>query len=154
MQKKIRDFTAAKRIAYQLLKFRSRSEKEIRDRLRQKGFPSEVIKQTIELLYRFKYLSDSEFASQWANSRLAKPLGLRRIAFELREKGISSEIIEDTFTGIKEKYKEYDTVMELARPKFKKMKGIEEYKAKQRIYSFLARRGFNLDTINEVMENL
>ncbi|MDP3143330.1 MAG: regulatory protein RecX [Candidatus Omnitrophota bacterium] len=149
-----RDLSAAKRIAYQLLKFRARSEREIRDRLKQKGFPLGIIQQTIDYLYKLKYLNDGEFALAWTNSRILKPLGLRRIAFELKQKGIAPEVIEETFNGLKGKYQEYDTVMELAKNKFKKMKDIEEYKAKQRIFSFLTRRGFKLDTINEVMDNL
>lgn len=152
--KATRNLSAAKRIAYQLLKFRARSEKEIRDRLRQKGFPAEIIQQTIDYLYKLKYLNDQEFALAWTNSRILKPLGLRRIAFELKQKGIANEIIKETFEGIKGGYTQFDTVMDLARAKFKKMRDVEENKAKQRIFSFLARRGFSLDTINEVMDNL
>jgi len=150
---KVKDISSAKCIAYQLLKFRARSEKEIRDRLRQKCFPPKIINQTVDHLYRLKYLNDREFATAWVNSRILKPLGLRRISFELKEKGIPEEIITETLEKVKEKYREYDTVMELARSKLKKMKDIEEFKAKRRVYSFLARRGFNLDTINEVMDN-
>jgi len=151
---KNRDLASAKRIAYQLLKFRARSEREICDRLKQKGFPAEIIQQAVEHLYKLKYLNDQEFAAAWTNSRILKPLGLRRIAFELKQKGISPEIIEGTFDNLKGRYREYETVLELARNKFKKMKDIEENKAKQRIFSFLTRRGFNLDTINEVIDNL
>jgi regulatory protein len=149
-----RDISAAKRIAYQLLKFRARSEREIRDRLKQKGFAPEIIGQTIEGLYRLKYLNDREFAAAWTNSRLNKPLGIRRIRLELRQKGISEELIAETLDNIRPKYREYDTVLELARARFGKMKGIEEPKARRRVYTFLAHRGFNIDTINEVMDNL
>ena len=148
-----KDLSSAKRIAYQLLKFRARSEREIRDRLRQKGFTAEIINQAVDRLYQLKYLNDRDFALAWANSRLLKPLGLRRIAFELKEKGISQEIIKETLGGIKEKYREYDIVMELTKTKLKKMKDVDDYKAKRRVYSFLARRGFNLDIINEVMDS-
>ena len=149
-----RDIQSAKRIAYLLLKFRARSEKEIRDRLKQKGFPSEIIAQVIEYLYRLKYLNNREFAIAWVNSRLVKPLGLGRITLELRQKGISNEIIAETLDNIRGKYREYDTVLALAKVKLNKMKGIEDAKARRRIYTFLAHRGFNLDTINEVMDNL
>jgi len=149
-----KDLSSAKRISYQLLKFRARSEKEIRGRLRQKGFTAEIINQAVDQLYRLKYLNDREFALAWVNSRLLKPLGLRRVAFELKEKGISKELIEETLGNTKEKYREYDTVLELAKSKFKKIKDVDEFKAKRRVYSFLARRGFNLDVINEVMDNL
>lgn len=150
----LRDIRSAKRIAYQLLKFRARSEKEIRDRLKQKGFPAEIINQAIEHLYRLKYLNDREFAVAWTNSRLNKPLGVRRIRLELKQKGVSEDIIAETWDSVRDQYREYDTVLALAKAKLKRMKGVEDAKAKRRIYIFLAGRGFNLDTINEVMDNL
>src|SRR3989338_10427961 len=142
----LRDIQSAKRIAYQLLKFRASSEKEIRDRLKQKGFPPEIISQTVEYLYRLKYLNDREFAAAWTNSRLNKPLGVRRIRLELKQKGVSEDIIAEAWDSVREKYREYDTVLALAKTKLKRMKGVEDAKAKRRIYTFLAHRGFNPDT--------
>jgi Uncharacterized protein conserved in bacteria len=83
-----RDLVGAKRIAFQMLKFRNRSRREIYDRLKRKGFSEEIISQAIDFLARLKYLDDEEFARSWSQSRIAKPLGLRRISFELKQKGV------------------------------------------------------------------
>jgi len=152
MQK--RDLVSAKRIAFQLLKFRNRSRQEIRDRLKKKCFPEEVIIQTIDFLEQLKYLDDSEFALSWSQARLAKPLGLRRIFFELGQKGIDKQIIDKTLQKLKQGYHESEIVEKIVKEKIKRMKSLDEYKAKNRIYGYLIRRGFNPDTIKEVIENL
>jgi len=148
------DVTRAKRIVFQLLKFRARSHKEIVDRLRQKKLSKEAIDKTIDYFDKLNLICDKEFASSWLNSRLKKPLGLRMITFELKQKGISQDIIEETKESIKDNYNEYAVVSELAKEKFKKFKGIDSNKTKNRIYSYLMRRGFSPDVVNEVMEEL
>lgn len=149
-----RDFASAKRVAFQLLKFRNRSEFEIADRLKRKGFSQDLIEKTIDFLKRLKFINDEEFALIYAKSRLEKPLGLRRISFDLREKGVSQEIIEETLVNLKQGYRESEIVEKIARDKFKKINSIEKYKAKSRVYAFLVRRGFNPDVIKEVFDNL
>ena len=80
--------------ALRLLKFRPRSEYELRRRLKQKGFPEEGIRQTLDFLQECQLLDDREFARMWAESRAKRPLGLRRIKQELKAKGISRDLTE------------------------------------------------------------
>lgn len=150
-----RDLGQAKQIAFQLLRFRSRSVKEIRDRLKQKGFPEEIISQTIDFLERLRYLNDDEFAFNFCRSRLAKPLGLKRIFFELKQKGVAKEIIEHTLGKIKQgNYSEREIVEKIAQDKFKKFKSLDKFKAQRCLYGWLMRRGFNPEVIKEAIESL
>ncbi len=77
-----------------LLKFRLRSEKEIRLRLKKKKFDSKIIDETAAFLKDKDFINDNNFAHLWLESRLKRPLGLRRIKEELRQKGIAREIID------------------------------------------------------------
>ncbi|MDP2938973.1 MAG: regulatory protein RecX [Candidatus Omnitrophota bacterium] len=149
-----KDLGRAKQIAFQLLKFRNRSIQEIKDRLKRKSFPDDIILQTIVFLVRLRYLNDEEFALSFAQSRLAKPLGFRRIFFELEQKGVDREIIEQTLEKLKQGHSEEDIIEKLAKERFKKLKSIEKYKAKNRVYAFLVRRGFNPELVKGVMEKL
>ncbi len=148
------DVTKAKRIVFQLLKFRARSRKEIEDRLKKKKFTRETIDTVIDYFDKVDLINDEEFASSWMKSRLRKPLGLRRISFELKQKGITEEIIEQLKSNIKDNYNEYEVVSELAKGKLKKLMNLDSNKARGRIYSFLIRRGFSIDLINEVVNEL
>jgi len=148
------DITKAKRIVFQLLKFRARSRKEIEDRLKKKKFTRETINSVIEYFDKIELINDEEFASGWMKSRLTKPLGLRRISFELKQKGITEEIIEQLKDNIKDSYNEYEVVSDLAKSKLNKLKNIELDRAKSRIYRYLLSRGFSIDVINEVVSEL
>lgn len=148
------DVTKAKRIVFQLLKFRARSRKEIEDRLKKKKFTHETIDSVIAYFDKLELINDQEFALGWMKSRLNKPLGLRRISFELKQKGITEEIIEQAKASIKDNYREYEVVSDLAKAKLNKLKNIESGKARARVYRYLLSRGFSIDVINEVVSEL
>ncbi|MBU0547676.1 MAG: recombination regulator RecX [Candidatus Omnitrophica bacterium] len=141
----------AKEYAFLLLKFRLRSEKELVQRLKQKGFSEELSRDTVNFLKDRQFIDDRVFAKGWVASRLKRPFGLRRIKQELVQKGLDKEIIEETFVQAKEDYDEGSIVKRLAEQRFSKLKGIEPIKAKQRVYAYLMRRGFSSDLVSNVV---
>jgi len=144
----------AKEYAFCLLKFRPRSEKEIYQRLKKKKFDDRIIKETIAFLKDKDFINDNYFAKAWLESRLKRPLGLRRIKEELRIKGIGKEIIDSQIDQIKKNYSEEDIVAEIAKVRFNRLKNIEPQKAKRRLYAYLLRRGFSPDVVIEVVNQL
>lgn len=144
----------AREYAFLLLKFRLRSEKEVYGRLKKKKFEEKVIKETLSFLKDKDFINDTPFAKSWIESRLRKPLGLRRIRQELVLKGIKKEIIDRQLEVVKENYPEDELVGRIAKEKLDKLKGIEPQKAKKRIYSYLLRRGFSAQAVIEAMNNL
>jgi regulatory protein len=81
-----------------LLKYRLRSERELLQRLKQKGFSEELCRDTVNFLKDKEFIDDRVFARGWVSSRLKRPFGLRRIKQELVQKGLSKEVIEDAFS--------------------------------------------------------
>lgn len=144
----------AKNYAFLLLKFRQRSEKEIYGRLKKKKFTEETIKETITFLKDKEFIDDELFAKTWIESRLRKPLGLRRIRQELKAKGVDNEIIENKIQASKDKYCEEDVVLKIAKEKLGKIRGIEQPIIKRRLYSYLLRRGFSPDIVMDVIKRL
>ncbi|MBP7836060.1 MAG: regulatory protein RecX, partial [Candidatus Omnitrophica bacterium] len=118
-----------------------------------KKIPAETIKEVVSFLKEKKFIDDNVFARAWINSRLKKPLGLRRIKQELRQKGVDKEIIEAQ-TARLEDYSEAKTVLDLAEGRLNRLKGIDQASAKRRVYAFLLRRGFSpevvIDTLNQL----
>lgn len=141
----------AREYAFLLLKFRLRSEKELAQRLRQKGFPEELCQGTVNFLKDKQFIDDRVFAKGWVSSRLRRPFGFRRIKQELVQKGLGKEVIEETFVQVKEDYDEGSIVKQLAERRFSKLKGVEPLKARQRVYAYLMRRGFSPDLISEIV---
>lgn len=147
-------FDKAKNYCFLLLKYRVRSEKELYQRLKKKKFDAEIIKQTITFLKEKKFIDDNFFAKTWIESRIKKPLGIRRIREELKFKGVDKEIIESHIEEIKKSYCEQDLVTKIVTERLKRLKDIEPQKAKQRIFMYLVRRGFSPEVIIDVINQL
>ncbi|MFA5088319.1 MAG: regulatory protein RecX [Candidatus Omnitrophota bacterium] len=149
-EKKARD------IVFRLLKIRPRSEAEIRERLRLKEVSDTLSEKTIEYFLKSDLLNDRRFTRMWIASRLAKPLGLRRISQELKRKGIAAELIQEEMKAISADYalSEESVVLSLAQRRFQKYKTVDRQKARRRICEYLARRGFNISAISKAVRDL
>jgi len=138
------DLAAAKQKAYRLLSLRPHSEKELEKKLREKGFPAVVIKETLEKLHDLKYLNDASFANQWARNLVVNKLwGNKKIVLSLREKGLATELINLSIENAREELPEEDAVKILIKKKAAKKKlATFDVKEKQRIFQSLMGRGF------------
>lgn len=148
---------------YGLVAIRSRSEKEIRDYLRELSFKrklknqEEISKITIEyLIERLKQkglINDLEFARTWIESRRrSKNKGTIALKSELMQKGINREIIDQVF---EEEVVDEEALAEKAIVKklagFQKLPPVE---FKKKFFEFLLRRGFDYSTVKQVFEKL
>lgn len=148
-------------LSLKFLSYRQRSEKEIRDYLMRKKVAEETVDQIIAKLKEQRFLNDEEFARMWIESRnRSKPRSKRLLTLELKQKGISDEIIESqlgqVFDGqAGQKLGGKDDVF-LAKKVI--MRKVNKYKnlPKQEIYKklggMLARRGFDWETIKEAID--
>ena len=111
----------------------------------------ESFEQITEILEDFKtrgWLSDARFTEQIVHARSHK-FGSAKIANELREKGVSQDLIETAIEQVKEN--ELDNAKEIWRKKFKASPASREEWAKQA--RFLQSRGFGFDTIKRVLNS-
>ena len=145
---------AARAYAFLLLKFRLRSECELKARLRQKGFSEELSQDTVNFLKEKEFIDDRVFARGWVAARLRRPFGLRKIRQELVYKGLSEEVIDDSLVKLKEHYNESQIVSQLAQQRLSRLKSIEPLKAKARVYGYLMRRGFSPEVVSDVVKRI
>ena len=144
----------ALRYAFRLLKFRPRSEYELRQRLERRGFSEPIIKEVLFFLKGKGFVNDLEFSRMWAESRIKRPLGINRIKQELKIKGIDRELIKQVIESIGAKYSEDKILKELICRRWQKLKHIQPDKAKRRLFLYLLRRGFPSDNIREAIEQI
>jgi len=149
-----RGFQKTRGVVLRFLKLRSRSEQELRDKLTIRGFSTSIIEQTIQYCKDCGLINDSEFARQWTISRLKKPFGLKRIRIELKQKGIKGKIIDHAFSHTLRDYDEHVIVARLAKKQMAKYTGMDPSKIKPRVYGYLLRRGFNLETVTDIVKSL
>ena len=92
------------------------------------------------------WLSDKRFTEQIVHARQAK-FGVAKIAHELREKGVSADLIANAVEAVKSN--ELNNAIEIWRKKFKNAPTSRDEWAKQA--RFLQSRGFGFDTIKQVL---
>ncbi len=149
------DYKKAITAAQRLLKFRIRSEAELSERLKKKGFNEEVIVRVVDYFKDIGIIDDRRFAREWIEWRLAKPFGRVRIKRELQQKGIDDSIIEDELSSaMQDSYDEDDVVAHLVEKQVSKYKGISTEKMKHRLYGYLLRRGFSSCAIGKALRKI
>jgi len=86
--------------ALDMLSRRMRSEWELRDYLKRKDYPPEVIDYTLERLKKRGYIDDRAFASAWVeNRRLLKSTSKRKLQMELKQKRIVDSLIDEVLAA-------------------------------------------------------
>lgn len=161
--KREEEILTAKEKAARLLSYRARSEKEIRDRLKKKPFKEPVIEETIAALKRSGLVDDAAFARMFAHDAMVrKPLGKHLLRRELRQKGIANEIIDSVIGEVYDEESEEEFAVELTRKYMnkktgskKKSTGVQgQLKEKKRLADYLARRGFDWETVSSVLSKV
>jgi regulatory protein len=147
----------AREIALRLLALRDRSRQEIEGRLSKAGFAPEVIGATTKWLQDLGYVDDRRFASRYVAERLRGGWGRQRIVSELIRLGVERQLVRETIDETVSKASDGandsggdDAVLELARRRFGREFASDPQKAARRLAGFLARRGFDWDSIGRV----
>ena len=149
-----KDLASAKKACFRLLKVRPRSEYELRSRLKLKGFEKSTVDSAVAELYRIGLLDDLAFARLWVESRIKRPLGLNRLSYELKLKGIDKGIIQQVVGEYDSPLKEEQVVRELLEKRLKKLSGLDKNKVKGRLWSFFLRKGFSKQIVYDVLNEL
>ena len=88
---------AAYQRALNLINFRPRTEVEIRQNLHRHNMEEEIIQYVLERLKENGLVNDAGFAQSWVENRAElRPRSRRALAFELKQRGVNSAIIEQT----------------------------------------------------------
>lgn len=125
--------------AAHFLAVRPRSAAEVRQNLARKGTPSPVIEAALERLMSFGYIDDRAFADLWVKDRQTfKPSSPRALRYELRQKGISADIIDAVLADLDADEAAYQAASRQSR----RLRGADRRTFRTKISTFLQRRGF------------
>ena len=144
------DKTAAKEYLLGLLSRGSKTEKEARNKLYQKGFRKESIKMAIEFAKQYKYIEDRQYANAYVQTN-KQGKGTFRIKAELKQKGVSDEIIAEATEELQETEKESALAVGA---RYARGKDLNDRKVKEKLMRHLASRGFAYDVMREVLAKL
>lgn len=149
-----RQYRSALEKAVAFLAVRTCSKGEIDQKLRRIGYSPETVKMVLFKLDREGFLNDRDFADQWARYRSGQRYGPRRIAQELKMKGISGEDVESVLENLPEKEQLEDAV-EIARKALKRAKsGEDPRKTREKMAAGIVRRGYSWDLARQACDQV
>lgn len=149
------ELVKARRVALRLLARRPCSVVEVEARLAERRFPPDVIRRTVDHLISLGYLNDEAFARGRARYLMeTRPMGRRRLAWELVKKGVGKELAETSAGEAFSELSEREVALEVARRRLQSYRGLPRQKAKGRLKGYLERRGFSLSDIIAVVDEL
>lgn len=142
-------------LTLRFLSFRPRSKKEIKEYLNRKKVDEEVANKIIQKLEELNFLNDEEFAKWLIEQRTNfKPRSSRLIKIELKQKGISEEIIDSQISsgGSGSMSNELEKAKKIVESKISKYKGLTKQEIFKKLGGVLARRGFSYDIIKKSID--
>lgn len=137
-----------RRRAMDLLARREHSYKELLQKLQQRDYLQGDIEPVLSVLVTDGLLSDNRFAEAYIYMRRKKGYGPIRIQADLREKGVSPEIVQQLLDD------DFDWYA-LARGAYLKRFGTElpaDMKEKQRRMRFMQQRGFSSEHVRACLD--
>ena len=143
--------------ALNMLAARGRASAELRRLLIRKGEPADRVDVAIERLVSVGFLDDAAFARQFARSKgVSGGLSRRRLQQELGRRGVDREIGSEAIETVfgEERVDEAAAIEKVARKKLRSLANLDAPTRRRRLYSFLARRGYDSDDIGRVLRQL
>jgi len=142
-------------VAYQkalhFLSYRPRSENEVRGNLRKHNFLDEVILDVIDRMRQNHLVSDLDFARSWVENRSDfRPRGRQTLKLELRQKGITDDVIEAVLDNLDEEALAYQAAIKQSR----KYEQLDWPDFRQKLGAFLVRRGFHYGIAGPIIKKV
>ncbi len=131
-------------VAMDLLSRREHSVYELTRKLKQRKFEADEIDAAIATLQQDNLQSDSRFIESIVNYRINAGFGPIKIRHELRQKGISDDLVHDYLSSLDV---DWESNMQGQRIKKFGNKAPLDYKEKMKQARFLQNRGFSPESV-------
>ena len=156
---KTEELHSARNVALRFLSYRPRTEREIRDKLREKEFADPEIAQTVTDLKGAGLLNDREFARMYIRDTLAaratgRMLLKRKMLLLGLDRTTVDESLEEAFSGIDQLDAALGAANKFLRRSRTGSRAVDEAKMRKRLAGFLGRRGYAWDVIDPVLRRV
>ena len=143
--------------ALDILAFRGRATRELRNALLRKGEEAANVDHALERLTAMGLLDDASYARQYSHAKIVGPgFSRRRLQAELAKRGVARDVADEAIAdALAEDDVDSDAILE--RVAARKLRSLEKEDAptrRRRLYEFLARRGYDSDDIRRVMDRM
>lgn len=131
-----------------------RSEKQIRDKLKQKGYEKVDIDSIIEWLLELKLIDDEKFCDNFIRYASSKKWGTKKISSELSKRGVDNHTISKSFSENFDESNQYENALSFAEKKIRLVAGKAIEKQKEAVFRHLISKGFEYSIIKQVVNKL
>jgi len=138
------------KLALHILGRRSHSEYELRQKLYSKDYAATQIDDVINRLLAYDYVNDNKLAtSLFAKYLQVGKYSLNNMICKLKQRGLPDDVIKNV-TNSFDCEEEWTSALKIVNSRFKSFDDI----SKDKIYRFLATRGFGSTTIRKVCQQI
>ena len=144
----------ARDYALGLLLSRIYTKPQMIEALEKNGFCSHAVNETIENLEQLGHIKDEKYAKIWVNNRRrTRPTSKMIMRRELTGQGVDKSTADHVLAKIDDA-DETMLALQVARKQVNRYKSLTPHVAKRRLYAFLIRRGFDHETVGQVMRQV
>lgn len=142
----------AKLRAMNLLKSRSYTEFQLREKLRGGNYPESVMEEAVRYVASFGYINDAQYAADYIEYNKEQK-SKTRIFTDLYKKGIDKSVMEEAWEAVIGDCRSELEKQQICRWVQKKHFAPEtaSHEEKQKMVSFLYRKGFSIETIRSTL---
>lgn len=143
----LEELDRAKTRVLRYILYKRRTENEVRTKFKN-DIEEELLEDVIEYLKEAKYLDDQDYIYKAVNNfKILKKMSITELRFKLLNKGLDKNLIEDYIYNNKDDLLEYE---------INSAKGIirRQNKEKKDMISYLMKKGYKRESINEAYEEI
>lgn len=144
-------YIKAQDTALHYIGYKMRTTQEIRRKLQEKEYSSDMIDEVMAFLEKYGYADDREYCEKYIRERLRlRPKSGYALRMELRQKGVAAGTIEEVLAET-----EIDEAGDALGWLQKKARGWPpDEKEKKRLQDFLLRKGYSYDVVREAFRRM
>lgn len=144
----------ARNYALELLLDQIYTKQQMIDALEKSGFCSHAVAKTLKNLEQLGKIRDEKYAKNWVkNRRSTRPTTRTIMRRELTGNGVDRSTADRVLAEINDA-DETALALKLAVKQASRYRMLSPHVAKRRLYAFLSRRGFDHETIGQVMRQI
>lgn len=142
------NLSKAKEKAFDIVTRKAVTEKELRDKLRDKGYDKTICDIVISTMQEYNYINDADYCERFFEYSVSKGWGRSKIKFELKRRGVEDDVISTALDGFCDN--PVERIHNILSVKFAGV-DLNDFKQKQRVIRFFASRGFDFDSISSAL---
>lgn len=140
--------------ALRIIEKSCKTEKEVIEKLKAKGYGDNAIDKSIEFLKEYNFINDLNYTKSFIKDKL-NSIGSQKIKYTLLQKGISKELIDEHLSN-SNKENEKDVAFNLAKKKadILRKKENDKYKISGKLYRYLISKGYEYEITTQVVKEV